>query len=120
MLSVTERDRADDMNLTEPDRDKNKQEERGEEAENFLQKPVVTKILLAVIALLLICILILLTIMTSRKNRSLEADSDLQQSITDYAEQQLEAEEQTLTEQEPPVPTQEPEEEAPEEEDEEE
>lgn len=90
------------MNLTEPDKD-NK----------------LTKILLAVIAVLLIIILILLTIVTSRRNRGMEADSDLQQSITDYADQQLEADEQTLTEQEPPAPVEEPEtqEEEPEEED---
>lgn len=105
------------MNLTDPDKDKN-QEEYSEETEGLLQKPFMTKILLAVIAVLLICILILLTIMTSRRDRSLEAESDLQKDITDYAEQQLEADEQTVPEKEPAVPEEEPEteEEEPEEE----
>lgn len=109
------------MNLTEPDNDKN-QEEQSEEPEGLLQKPFMTKILLAVIALLLICILILLTIMTSRRNRDMETDGDLQQDITDYAEQQLEAEEQNAPQKEPAVPEEEPEpeEEKPEEEPEEE
>lgn len=109
------------MNLTEPDNDKN-QEEQSEEPEGFLQKPFMTKILLAVIALLLICILILLTIMTGRRNRDMETDGDLQQDITDYAEQQLEAEEQNAPQKEPAVPEEEPEpeEEKPEEEPEEE
>ena len=106
------------MNLTEPDQD-NKQEDRDRETGEFWQKTTITKILLAVIAVLLIIILILLTIVTSRRNRGMEADSDLQQSITDYADQQLEADEQTLTEQEPSAPVEEPEtqEEEPEEED---
>lgn len=106
------------MNLTEPDQD-NKLEDRDRETGEFWQKTTITKILLAVIAVLLIIILILLTIVTSRRNRGMEADSDLQQSITDYADQQLEADEQTLTEQEPPAPVEEPEaqEEKPEEED---
>lgn len=106
------------MNLTEPDQD-NKQEDRDRETGEFWQKTTITKILLAVIAVLLIIILILLTIVAGRRNRGMEADSDLQQSITDYADQQLEADEQTLTEQEPPAPVEEPEtqEEEPEEED---
>lgn len=106
------------MNLTEPDQD-NKQEDRDRETGEFWQKTTITKILLAVIAVLLIIILILLTIVAGRRDRSMEADSDLQQSITDYADQQLEADEQTLTEQEPPAPVEEPEtqEEEPEEED---
>lgn len=106
------------MNLTEPDQD-NKLEDRDRETGEFWQKTTITKILLAVIAVLLIIILILLTIVAGRRNRGMEADSDLQQSITDYADQQLEADEQTLTEQEPPAPVEEPEtqEEEPEEED---
>lgn len=106
------------MNLTEPDQD-NKQEDRDRETGEFWQKTTITKILLAVIAVLLIIILILLTIVAGRRNRGMEADSDLQQSITDYADQQLESDEQTLTEQEPPAPVEEPEtqEEEPEEED---
>lgn len=97
--------------------DENNRKQTGEETEGFLQKPAMTKILLAVIAVLLICILILLTILTGRRDHSAETDSDLQQSITDYAEQQLEADEQIISEKEPSVPEEEPE--APKEEDEE-
>lgn len=106
------------MNLTEPDQD-NKQEDRDRETGEFWQKTTITKILLAVIAVLLIIILILLTIVTSHRNRGMEADSDLQQSITDYAKQQLEAEGQSLPEEAPAAPEEKPEaqEEKPEEED---
>lgn len=106
------------MNLTEPDQD-NKQEDRDRETGEFWQKTTITKILLAVIAVLLIIILILLTIVAGRRDRSMEADSDLQQSITDYAKQQLEAEGQSLPEEAPAAPEEKPEaqEEKPEEED---
>lgn len=109
------------MNLTEPDRD-NKQEEYGEETEGLLQKPIMTKILLAVIAVLLICILILLTVVIGRRDRDMEANKDLQQSITDYAESQQELDGQTLDEKEAPVPEEESEaeEEEPEEDEEDE
>lgn len=105
------------MNLTEPDRN-NKQEDQGEEAESFLQKPVMTKILLTVIAVLLICILILLTIVIGRRDRGAEADQDLQQNIADYAQSQQELGGQTLDEEDVPVPVEKPaaEEEEPEEE----
>lgn len=106
------------MNLTEPDQD-NKLEDRDRETGEFWQKTTITKILLAVIAVLLIIILILLTIVAGRRDRSMEADSDLQQSITDYAKQQLEAEGQSLPEEAPAAPEEKPEaqEEEPEEED---
>jgi len=97
------KERAYPMKLTEADND-NKQEENIEESETLWQKPVMTKILLAVIAVLLICILILLTIMVGRRNRETEVDSDLQQSITDYAELQQEPDRQPMTEMEAPVP----------------
>lgn len=96
------------MNLTEPDKD-NKQEEFNEETESLFQKTVMTKILLAVIAVLLICILILLTILIGRRDRSVEADKDLQQSITDYAKSQQESDGQSLDEEDIPVPVEEPE-----------
>lgn len=104
------------MNLTEPDRN-NKQEDQGEEAESFFQKPVMTKILLTVIAVLLICILILLTIVIGRRDRGAEADQDLQQNIADYAQSQQELGGQTLDEEDVPVPVEKPaaEEEEPEE-----
>lgn len=90
------------MNLTEPDKD-NKQDELHEETDNLLQKPMVTKILLAVIAVLLICILVLLTIVIGRRDRNAEADRDLQQDIMDYAEGQQELDGQALDETEAPV-----------------
>lgn len=86
------------MKLTDSDNDK-KQEEWEETQENLFQKPVTTKILLGVIAVLLICILVLLTlVVNNRQNRQDKADGDLQQSITDYAKEQQELEEQVLTE----------------------
>lgn len=94
------------MNLTEPDKN-NKQDDGFQEEESLLQKPLMTKILLGVIAVLLIFILILLTIMTSRRNRGVETNSDLQQNITDYADQQRKADEQIIEEKEPPVPDEE-------------
>lgn len=110
------------MKLTDSDNDKKWEEQ--EEAENILQKAATTKVLLGVIAVLVIFILVLLTIVVnSRQNRQDEADSDLQQTITDYAKEQQEMEEQVLTEEEnqseveKPVP-EEPEEEEPEEEEE--
>lgn len=86
------------MKLTDSDNDK-REKEREEGEENLLQKTLTTKVLLGVIAVLLIFILILLTVMVSnRQNRQDEADSDLQQSITDYAKEQQEREEQVIGE----------------------
>ena len=86
------------MKLTDSDNDK-KREEWEEQTENLFQKPLTTKILLGVIAVLLICILVLLTLaVNNRQKRQDTADSDLQQSITDYARKQQELEEQVLTE----------------------
>lgn len=88
------------MKLTDSDNDE-KREEWEEEEANLFQKPLTTKILLGVIAVLLICILVLLTIVVSnRQSRQDKADRNLQQSITDYAREQQELEEQVLTEQE--------------------
>ena len=84
--------------MTDSDNDK-REKEREEGEENLLQKTLTTKVLLGVIAVLLIFILILLTVMVSnRQNRQDEADSDLQQSITDYAKEQQEREEQVIGE----------------------
>lgn len=100
----------------------NKEQPNREEAESFLQKPVMTKILLTVIAVLLICILILLTIVTGRRDRSSDADKDLQQNITDYAESQQALDGQTLDDRDVSAPEKEPavEDEEPEEDEEEE
>ena len=84
------------MKLTDSDNDK-KWDEREEQREGILQKAVTTRVLLGIIAVLLIFILVLLTIVvSSRKNRQEETDSDLQQTITDYAKEQQEMEEQVL------------------------
>ena len=114
------------MKLTDSDNDK-KWEEQEEETAGVWQKALTTKVLLGVIAVLLIFILVLLTIVVnSRQNRQEKTDSDLQQSITDYAKEQQELEEQVIADDEkesvekPPVldePSEE-EEEEPEEEDE--
>lgn len=88
------------MKLTDSDNDK-KWEEQEAETENILQKAVTTKVLLAVIAILLIFILVLLTVVvSSRQNRQDGKDSDLQQTITDYAKQQQEMEEQIISKEE--------------------
>lgn len=112
------------MKLTDPDNEK-KGREREEEEQSFLQKPIMTKILLGVIAVLLICVLVLLTIVASnRKNSEDKTDQDLQQSITDYAKEQQDLEEQVLEEEEDkpvavePLTEETEEEEEPEEEDE--
>lgn len=112
------------MKLTDSDNDKKREEQEG--TDNILQKALTTKVLLGVIAVLLIFILVLLTVVvSSRQNRQEKTDSDLQQSITDYAREQQELEEQVLTEEEQkpavekPVPEEtEEEEETPEEEEE--
>lgn len=88
------------MKLTDSDNDK-KWDEREEQREGILQKAVTTRVLLGIIAVLLIFILVLLTIVvSSRKNWQEETDSDLQQTITDYAKEQQEMEEQVLSEEE--------------------
>lgn len=79
------------MKLTEPDQDKN-QEMMEEDRETLMQKPVMTRILLGIIAVLLICILVLLLVMFGK---SRQKPQDLQKNITDYAKQQ-ELSEQTL------------------------
>ena len=77
-----------------PEQDQEIEQEKMEERESLLQKPVMTRILLGIIAILLICILVLL-LMVSIQNR--QKPKDLQQNITDYAKQQ-ENLEQTLEE----------------------
>ena len=74
--------------------DQEQEQDKMEERESLLQKPVMTRILLGIIAVLLICILVLL-LLVSIQNR--QKPQDLQQNITDYAKQQ-ENLEQTLEE----------------------
>lgn len=90
------------MKLNDLDNDKRKRE-ADEESENLMQKPVMTKILLAIIAVLLICILILLSaMMLGRKNDRPESDR-LQQNIKDYAKEQQELGEQMIEDEDVPA-----------------
>lgn len=98
------------MKLTDSDNDK----KREEETENLMQSPRMTKILLGTIAVLLICILILLTMVIGRRQGCTEKeDRDLQQSITDYAKEQQELEEQALKEKEEETAADQPKEDKP-------
>lgn len=108
------------MKLTDPDKDKNWEEEQ-DGSENLLQKALTTKVLLGVIAVLLILILVLLTVVVSNRRSSQDkTDQDLQQSITDYAKEQQELEEQVLEEKEDKPAAEEPEDDEEEEDEEEE
>lgn len=56
---------------------------------DVLQRPYMTPVLLGIIAVLLICIVVLLMFMPSRrKTTQADVNSELQQSITDYAQEQ--------------------------------
>ena len=77
-----------------PEQDQEKEQDKMEERESLFQKPVMTRSLLAIIAILLICILVLLLVVFTQ---SRQKPQDLQQNITDYAKQQ-ENLEQTLGE----------------------
>lgn len=74
----------------------NEKEDNKESGETFLQSRVTTKALLGIIALLLICIVILLGAIFLRGKRDDVAKQDLQQTITDYAKEQQELEQQTI------------------------
>ncbi|MBD5508727.1 MAG: hypothetical protein HDR05_11975 [Lachnospiraceae bacterium] len=74
--------------------DQEQEQDKMEERESLLQKPVMTRILLGIIAVLLICILVLLLLVSIQNGQK---PQDLQQNITDYAKQQ-ENLEQTLEE----------------------
>ncbi len=72
------------------------QDEKQESGGSVLQSAVTTKVLLGIIALLLICIVILLGAIFLRGKRDDTAKEDLQQTITDYAKEQQELEQQTI------------------------
>ncbi len=107
------------MKLTDSDNDR-EQDRQQSETENILQKPATTKILLGIIAVLLICILVLLSITIAGRRKESSEETDLQQAITDYASEQQELEEQVLENGDTSVKEEEQTEEEPEEEDEEE
>ena len=77
-----------------PEQDQENEQDKMEERESLFQKPVMTRILLGIIAILLICILVLLLLVFTQ---NMQKPQDLQQNITDYAKQQ-ENLEQTLEE----------------------
>lgn len=73
---------------TDEEENENREQEQGS-LQELLQKPYMTPILLGVIAVLLICIIVLLVLMPNRsQGTQASINSDLQQSITDYAEEQ--------------------------------
>lgn len=74
----------------------NEQEEGEKNRDSFLQSTVTTKFLLGIIAVLLVCIVILLGAIFLRGKRDDVAKQDLQQTITDYAKEQQELEQQTI------------------------
>lgn len=53
-----------------------------------LQKPYMTAVLLGVIVVLLACIIVLLILMPARRQGSADSGTDLNQSITEYAQEQ--------------------------------
>lgn len=82
------------MNLMERNHHTDEEENENREQEQdglqeFLQKPYMTTVLLGVIAVLLICIIVLLVWMPGRRQETqADINSNLQQSITDYANEQ--------------------------------
>ena len=82
------------MNLMERNHHTDEEENENREQEQdglqeFLQKPYMTTVLLVVIAVLLICIIVLLVWMPGRRQETqADMNSSLQQSITDYANEQ--------------------------------
>lgn len=71
----------------ETDNDREGEEQGG--LQGLLQKPYMTPILLGIIAVLLICIIVLLMLIPGRRESAQDTvNSDLQQSITDYAKEQ--------------------------------
>lgn len=82
------------MNLMErndhtEERNNDVREKEQEGVKDILHRPYTTTVLLGVIGVLLICIIVLLIFMPSdRKAMQTNINSELQQSITDYAEEQ--------------------------------
>lgn len=77
-----------------PEQDQEQEQDQIEERESLFQNPVMTRILLGTVAVLFICILVLLLVISVQRRQK---PQDLQQNITDYAKQQ-ENLEQTLVE----------------------
>lgn len=85
----TKQDGASEVPIEDLDRTPDDEEEnvRSGLAE-LLQKPFMTPILLGIIAVLLICIIVLLFLVSGRKRAAQTGADDLQQDITQYAQEQ--------------------------------
>lgn len=71
------------------DRSSEEQDEEPDDIRGLLHNPYMTPILLGIVVILLICIIVLLLFMPARKKAEvIGANGDLQQSITQYAQEQ--------------------------------
>lgn len=85
----TEQSVQDVLPVEEPDQEQTEEaEEREGGLSEMLQKPFMTPILLGMIAVLLICIIVLLLLIPARKRAAQTGANDLQQDITQYAQEQ--------------------------------
>lgn len=86
-----EQDKQDDLQLEDLDKTvdgENDIKSRGG-LDELLQKPYMTTVLLGIIVVLLICIIVLVMLIPGHRGASAdEANSDVQQNITDYAKEQ--------------------------------
>lgn len=84
-------DKQDDLSLEDLDLavdGENDMKDRGG-LDELLQKPYMTTLLLGVIIVLLVCIIVLVLLLSGRRGSNTdEVNSDVQQSITDYAKEQ--------------------------------
>lgn len=81
-------DREDDLMVEDLDAEDDPEEEARERSlHGLLQKPYMTSVLLGVIVLLLVCIIVLLLLLPGRKKAE-DANGNLQQNITEYAQEQ--------------------------------
>ena len=79
------------LDFNEPEEEDEEEEAGG--LQGLLRKPYMTTVLMGIIVVLLLCIIVLLVFMPSRKDSiPADADTNLQQNITDYAKEQKEKE----------------------------
>lgn len=83
-VKYAESEEEDGFPIEDLDQETDDADEEG--IQGFLHKPYMTSVLLAIILILLICIIVLLLVMPDR-GRAAQAN-DLQQSITQYAQEQ--------------------------------
>lgn len=82
------KEEEDDLMVEDLDEEEEEEFEENESGINgLLQRPYMTTVLLGVIVLLLLCIIILLVLMPRQKEVS-DANGNLQQNITEYAQEQ--------------------------------